>query len=267
MRRSLWRWTGLAWVVLASGAGWAQSAWRKVVDENGHVIYSNAGLPATRPAGRYALNPAKYRAFEAYIDTLAREHGLSKKLILAVIAIESDFQTRALSPKGAVGLMQLLPETARLYGVRNLWDPYENLRAGVAHLAYLVRRYQGNLRLALAAYNAGEDDVDRHGGVPPFAETQAYVKKVLEIYGQPHTYVYRFEDENGVLHYAFEAPDPQRYRNIRRIPLTPQVWDGGPDAQPGPRRRTDPAAVGRLRPAEGSVPTSAGGAPGAFESK
>ncbi len=233
MRLSLREWVGLGLVVLA-GTGWAQSAWRKVTDVNGHVIYTNAGLPSARPPGRYALSPTKYRTFEAYIDTLAREHGLSKKLVLAVIAVESDFQTRALSPKGAVGLMQLLPKTARLYGVRNPWDPYENLRAGVAHLAYLVRRYQGNLRLALAAYNAGEDDVDRHGGVPPFAETQAYVQKVLAVYGQPHPYVYRFEDENGVLHYSFEAPDPQRYRNVRRIPLTAQAWDARRDGPRGP---------------------------------
>ncbi|MCS7311873.1 MAG: lytic transglycosylase domain-containing protein [Acidobacteria bacterium] len=226
MRQSSWKWVGLGWVLLASGTGWTQSAWRKMIDANGHVTYTNAGLPPTRPPGRYVLSPRKYRAFEAYIDALAREHGLSKKLILAVIAIESDFQTRALSPKGAIGLMQLLPETARLYGVRNLWDPYENLRAGVAHLAYLVRRYRGNLGLALAAYNAGEDDVDRYGGIPPFAETRTYVKKVLEIYDQPQTHVYRFEDEKGVLHYAFEAPDPQRYRNIRRIPLTTQLGDG-----------------------------------------
>lgn len=267
MRQSLWKWAGLAWVVLTSGAGWAQSTWRKVTDERGHVTYTNAGLPSTRPAGRHALSPTKYRAFEAYIDILAQEHGLSKKLILAVIAIESDFQTRALSPKGAVGLMQLLPETARLYGVQNLWDPYENLRAGVSHLAYLVRRYQGNLRLALAAYNAGEDDVDRYGGIPPFAETQAYVKKVLEIYGQPHPYVYRFEDENGVLHYAFEAPDPQRYRNIRRIPLTTQVRDVGTDARQVPDRQTNSGAAGRPRPTEGSAFTFAGGAPGELESK
>jgi hypothetical protein len=234
MRPSLWKWVSILMVLLAPDGGWAQSAWRKVVDAYGHVTYTNAGLPSTRSRGRYSLNPAKYQAFEAYIDTLAREHGLSKKLILAVIAIESDFQTRALSPKGAIGLMQLLPETARLYGVRNPWDPYENLRAGITHLAYLVRRYGGNLRLALAAYNAGEDAVDRYGGVPPFAETQAYVRKVLATYGQAYTHVYRFEDANGVVHYSFEAPDPRLYRNVRRIPLTVQAYQQAGSPVVGP---------------------------------
>jgi hypothetical protein len=244
MQSSLRKWVGLVAVLLVPDGGWTQSAWRKIVDAHGHVTYTNVGLPSARPTGRYSLNPAKYQAFEAYIDTLAREHGLSKKLILAVIAIESDFQSRALSPKGAIGLMQLLPETARLYGVRNPWDPYENLRAGVTHLAYLVRRYGGNLRLALAAYNAGEDAVDRYGGVPPFAETQAYVRKVLGIYGQAYTHVYRFEDANGVVHYSFEAPDPRLYRNVRRIPLTVQAY-----------RPAGPPAVGSRPMEEGASPS------------
>jgi hypothetical protein len=210
MQSSLRKWVGLVAVLLVPDGGWTQSAWRKIVDAHGHVTYTNVGLPSARPTGRYSLNPAKYQAFEAYIDTLAREHGLSKKLILAVIAIESDFQSRALSPKGAIGLMQLLPETARLYGVRNPWDPYEN----------------------------------RYGGVPPFAETQAYVRKVLGIYGQAYTHVYRFEDANGVVHYSFEAPDPRLYRNVRRIPLTVQAY------QPA-----GPPAVGSRPMEEGASPS------------
>jgi hypothetical protein len=112
----------------------------------------------------------------------ARRHGLDPALVLAVVSVESGFRPEAVSPKGAQGLMQLMPRTAASLGVADALDPEQNLDGGARHLGQLLERYGGDLTRALAAYNAGEGAVQRHGGVPPYRETRAYVKKVLERY-------------------------------------------------------------------------------------
>ena len=112
----------------------------------------------------------------------ARRHGLDPALVMAVVGVESGFQTEAVSAKGAQGLMQLMPATARDLGVTNPFDPVSNLDGGSRYLSSLVARYDGDLTKALAAYNAGMGAVARHGGMPPYAETRDYVRKILGRY-------------------------------------------------------------------------------------
>jgi soluble lytic murein transglycosylase-like protein len=113
------------------------------------------------------------------IRAAATKHGIDEKLITRVIAAESNFNPKAVSRKQALGLMQLLPQTAAQYAVANVFDPAQNIEGGTRYLKDLLGKYRGNLQLALAAYNAGPDMVERYGGIPPFAETQSYVKRIL----------------------------------------------------------------------------------------
>ncbi len=118
--------------------------------------------------------------------TLSAWYALDPKLVLSIIAVESNFDTAARSPKAAMGLMQLIPDTAERFSVRNAFDATQNLRGGMRYLRWLLSYYRGNINYALAAYNAGEGRVDRYRGVPPFPETRAYVKRVIGLYGGMH---------------------------------------------------------------------------------
>jgi soluble lytic murein transglycosylase-like protein len=120
------------------------------------------------------------------IDNAARTHGVDPRLIHAVIRAESGYNDRAQSTKGALGLMQLIPATAERMGVKNPFDPVDNIFGGTRYLSQLIKMFNGDLELALAGYNAGENAVIRHGNrIPPFAETQAYVPKVMAFYRSP----------------------------------------------------------------------------------
>lgn len=133
-----------------------------------------------RPVGgsrRLAAHPAKGPIAKLVRD-LAPEYRLSPDLVLAVVEAESNFNPRALSPKNARGLMQLIPATAQRFGVKNVWDPEQNLRGGMAYLRWLLDHFGGDIELALAGYNAGEQAVRRHGGVPPYDETRNYVGRI-----------------------------------------------------------------------------------------
>jgi soluble lytic murein transglycosylase-like protein len=120
-------------------------------------------------------------AIDAYIKQVAAQHGVSADLVAAVIEAESEFNPRAVSRKGAQGLMQLMPKTAATLGVDDPFDPRENIEAGVKHLRALIDRFgSNNLPLVLAAYNAGEVAVIKHRGVPPYRETRAYVQRIMK---------------------------------------------------------------------------------------
>lgn len=120
--------------------------------------------------------------FREAIYSACNKYGVDPSLVHAIIKVESDFNPYALSRKGAMGLMQLMPHTAVEMDVKNSFNPIENIEGGVKYLRYLLDRYEGNLSLALAAYNAGETSVKRWGTIPPYRETQDYVKKILRLY-------------------------------------------------------------------------------------
>lgn len=140
-----------------------------------------AANPTSVPFGRSSATASR-GAFELLVRELAPQYDLDPNLVLAVIAAESSFRADALSPVGAAGLMQLMPATARRFGVRDIYDPMQNLRGGMSYLRWLLSYFRGNVEFALAAYNAGEGAVDRYLGVPPYAETKGYIAKIMRAY-------------------------------------------------------------------------------------
>jgi hypothetical protein len=176
------------YIVLRSGATLHVTGYQRVGDqliltmEGGTVQIAASDLASIEPEEIFPDQPKTTSAaavpFTKLIRAAAEQNGIDEKLIAHVIAAESNFNPRAVSRKQALGLMQLLPETAARYSVINVFDPAQNINAGTRYLKDLLSKYGGNLTLALAAYNAGPDMVDRYGGVPPFPETQNYVKEI-----------------------------------------------------------------------------------------
>ena len=166
----------------------------KLTEPDGTVHFTNApndpryqrmGFTSGTQAGFLRLPNGDTGPYVQEIRDAAERYGVPIKLVSAVIRAESGFNPRAVSPKGARGLMQLMPTTAATLGVRNSFDPRENIEGGVRHLRGLIDRFPNNLPLALAAYNAGEKAVQQYRGIPPYPETQDYVTKVLYFYGGP----------------------------------------------------------------------------------
>ena len=139
--------------------------------------------------------------YDPIIQRLASKHGVPADLVHAVIKAESNYDQFAVSQKGALGLMQLMPETAMKYGVINIIDPVQNIEGGIKYLRDLIKLYNGDRNLVLAAYNAGQTAIEKHNGVPPYPETRNYLDKVeyTRPYIRTKTIIYRFYDENGRL--------------------------------------------------------------------
>jgi soluble lytic murein transglycosylase-like protein len=172
-------------------------------------------------AGWLRLPDRSLRAHAEIIDEIARRYGVSARLVDAVVRVESGFDRIAVSPKGAGGLMQLMPDTAAALGVTDRFDARQNITGGVRHLRYLLDRYQGSVTLALAAYNAGEGVVDAYRGVPPYPETQQYVRRVLGEAGLEAAghgaarALYRYQGPDDTLTYS-NMPPPRLTTNVRR---------------------------------------------------
>jgi membrane-bound lytic murein transglycosylase B len=147
---------------------------------NASFRVSDPGSPDTADLVRGRLVTPE--SVDSAIESAALRHGVDPNLVRAVIKVESNFNPRAVSRKGALGLMQLMPRTAQSMNVTNAFDPNQNVDAGVRHLKSLLDNYNGNLELSLAAYNAGSKAVDRNNGVPPYRETRDYVRKITGLY-------------------------------------------------------------------------------------
>lgn len=186
----------------------------KYVDENGTVHFTDYTVP--RQYDVYIKNakakplagPRKSNRFSKEIYQAGNKHGVDRHLIQSVIEAESGYDPMAVSSAGARGLMQLMPETAAQYSVGNVHNPVQNIDGGTRHLKHLINKYDGNVKIALAAYNAGETVVAQYNGVPPYPETQTYIERVMAFYrtlsgkelrGERRAVLYRYIDENGTL--------------------------------------------------------------------
>jgi hypothetical protein len=171
------------------------SAKVKIVVQGGKKVIVNDGVgektsPSARRATRnewLAARITRPSEYDPLIAQAASRHSLDPRLVKSVMLVESGFNPAAVSPKGARGLMQLMPATANRNGVRNVHDPAENIAGGTRYLSHLLGLFDGNLEKSLAAYNAGEGAVARYGGIPPYDETRDYVRKALTAYyGAPY---------------------------------------------------------------------------------
>jgi len=203
-------------------------------DGNGHLVLSNRPKGGTEAAyvvpqsdsirATRAVDVTKSSLYDELIREHARLNGIRTDLVRAVVQVESAFNPLARSPKGAMGLMQLMPKTMAEFGVRNAFNPAENIRGGVAYLKQLLTRYSNNEVLALAAYNAGPGAVDKHGQtVPPYKETQEYVSKINRISARPvqmrSSVIYKitdFVDGRESVRYSDQKPSTGTYEQIGR---------------------------------------------------
>jgi soluble lytic murein transglycosylase-like protein len=162
------------------------------------------------PDGTVYFTNVPSRTYSMDINAAAARYAVPERLIWAVIRAESGFDSRAVSRRGARGLMQLMPETATILGVRDVFDPHENIDAGARHLRALIERFGHDIRLVIAAYNAGEKAVATYGGVPPYPETQQYVRRVLRFYDAPVKHV----ELPGGIHQIVERDGTIVYTNM-----------------------------------------------------
>ena len=199
--------------ILAAVCQTATAEVRVAVREGRHVIYNDGPAKIHASEGWLAARVLRASAYDALIDSAALANDVDPKLVKSVMLIESGFNPAAISKKGARGLMQLMPAVAAEHGVSDVHDPKQNIAAGTALLARLLLNYRGDLVKSLAAYNAGEAAVDRYDGVPPYGETQLYVRKTLAAYYGKST-----------LGGGFGMPSAQTYRGIPAAEGKPVRW-------------------------------------------
>jgi Transglycosylase SLT domain/Domain of unknown function (DUF4124) len=221
---------GVLALVIWAGTVCASSVLWKIDAKGRKVFYNNP--PKIRrnvsESGEVLLGYS--RRFEEYsqlIQTISQRHGVDPELVKAVIQVESNYNDRAVSHKGACGLMQLMPATAARYGVKSIFEPAENIDGGVRYLRDLLQLFNSDVRLTVAAYNAGENRVQRINGIPDFLETQNYVRKVMALYSGDMKYTpyggsgkirnvtyYKYVDSRGVTHYS---ASPVAFQNATKV--------------------------------------------------
>jgi soluble lytic murein transglycosylase-like protein len=199
--------------ILVGVAAAAQGQVRLVVKNGKRVIYNEGPVNIRANEEWLASRVERASAWDDLIADAARENAVDPKLVKSVMLVESGFNPAAVSRKGARGLMQLMPETAAEVGVRDLHDPAQNIAGGTRYLSRLLSNYGGDLARSLAAYNAGEAAVDRYNGVPPYDETQLYVRKTLAAYYG-----------KSVLGGGFGKPSEETYRGIPAAQGKPVQW-------------------------------------------
>jgi transglycosylase-like protein with SLT domain len=216
-------------------AGWvtpsvAEEKIQAYIGPDGKIVYTNVvENPTTmvaKKASATVLPTGEPQArIHALIDSIASNHGVDPALVKAIVKTESNFDRWAVSSKGALGLMQLIPDTGARFGVRDFFDPSQNIEGGVRYMKFLLEKFKGNIDLSLAAYNAGENLVERLGRIPSIPETRDYVRKVRLNYGKPSPrqagypvvapsgvaakddqQIFRTVDERGVVHFSNIAP-------------------------------------------------------------
>ena len=221
-------------VAVETAPALAEDKIQAFISPGGNVVYTNLVDNAPMPVDPIFTQTTDVLATEmpaplrTLVDTIANTHGVDPGLVRAVMKTESNFNRWAVSKKGALGLMQLIPETGRRYGVQDFFDPQQNVDGGVRYLKFLLEKFNGNIDLSLAAYNAGENLVAKLGRVPPIPETTNYVRKVRAIYKKrplsvvapaviaaampgetvknETPQIFRHVDEHGVMHFSNIEP-------------------------------------------------------------
>ena len=206
-------------LLIWAGTVCANSVLWKMDDKGRKVFYNNPSktkLKLTDSGEVWLGYSNRVEEYTELINTISQRHGVDPELVKAVIQVESNYNDRAVSHKGACGLMQLMPATAARYGVQSIFEPAQNIDGGVRYLRDLLELFNSDVRLSVAAYNAGENRVQRINDIPDFIETQNYVRKVMALYRGDMKYTpygggtariknvtyYKFVDSKGVTHYS-----------------------------------------------------------------
>ena len=199
----------------------AEDKIKPFVDSFGRVVYTNLATENTPAAMEPVVAATKNGPVEempvslkTLVETISANHGVDPALVKAVMKTESNFNRFAVSNKGALGLMQLIPSTGRRYGVRDFFDPQQNIDGGVRHLKFLLNKFKGNLDLSLAAYNAGENLVERLGRIPSIPETANYVRKIRAMYKTKSTPVVASALPTATMAAASVPETPQIFKTV-----------------------------------------------------